>query len=301
MRRPAPLGDLDLNLIPALIALIEERSTTRAAARLGLAQSTVSGTLARLRILLDDPLLVRDGNALVPTVRALGMVATARPHLDGLVAAVGAALPFDPGTATGTFRLGCTDAVALAILPALTTCLRTRAPQARLSVRIGDYRTLPDMLARDEIGVALGYLRDDPRAQTRIKVLRRSDWVVLRDADTAPVPDATAFCARPHALVTPQGDLSGFADTALDDLGLSRRVDLGVSSFALLRSILPGSPLLATVPDFVARALTDDARLACNPCPVSLPPVANRMAWRDVTHRDPGEIWFRRLVEETFA
>lgn len=292
---------VDLNLVPAFVALIEERSTTRAAARLGLAQSTVSGTLARLRGMLGDPLLVRDGNALVPTARALDLLAATRPHLDGLTAALSAAQPFDPTTATRIFRLGCTDAVAMALLPGVMATLRRRAPGCRLSLRIGDYRNLPDMLARDEIGLALGYLRDDPRAQTRIKVLRRSDWVVLRDATTAPVTDVAAFCARPHALITPQGDLSGFADAALADLGLTRRVEIGITGFALLRDILRGSDLLATVPDFVARTFDGDPAFATDPCPIALPRVANRMAWRDTAHRDPAEAWFRNRVEAAFA
>ena len=64
------LSGLDLNLLVALDALLSERSVTRAAQRVGLSQPGMSNPLARLRRLLNDPLLVRQGATLVPTARA---------------------------------------------------------------------------------------------------------------------------------------------------------------------------------------------------------------------------------------
>jgi DNA-binding transcriptional LysR family regulator len=53
------LAAVDLNLLLALDALLAERHVTRAAARLGVTQSAASHALARLRVVLRDPLLVR--------------------------------------------------------------------------------------------------------------------------------------------------------------------------------------------------------------------------------------------------
>jgi DNA-binding transcriptional LysR family regulator len=64
------LSSIDLNLFLVLHAVLEERSATRAAARLNVTQSAVSNALARLRRLLDDPLVVRHGRGVVPTPRA---------------------------------------------------------------------------------------------------------------------------------------------------------------------------------------------------------------------------------------
>ena len=64
------LAGVDLNLLVALDALLAERSVTRAAERVGLSQPGMSNTLARLRKLFGDPLLVREGLTLVPTPRA---------------------------------------------------------------------------------------------------------------------------------------------------------------------------------------------------------------------------------------
>ncbi|PID35795.1 MAG: LysR family transcriptional regulator [Rhodobacterales bacterium] len=294
------LGSVDLNLLSALIALVEERSTVRAAARLHLAQSTVSGILARLREVFDDEILVRNGRVLEPTVRALELVRTAKPHMDALAAAVGATLEFDPGQDHRAFHLGCTDGVAYALLPKLTRILQETAPQCELVVRIGDFRTLPDMLATGEITTAVGYLRDNLSATTRVMTLFNAEWVVIRDAKQPPVTGLEDFCDRPHAIVTPRGNLTGFVDEKLAELGRSRHVAVGLSQFSLLLATLTGNDLIATVPDFIARSLQDFGGFAIDPCPVDVSPVANRLAWVSTAQQDPSQIWFRDLIKGTF-
>lgn len=295
------LGALDLNLLNALVALVEERSTVAAARRLGLAQSTVSGTLGRLRKTFSDELLVRKGRGLEPTPRALELMAACKPHLDGLAAAMGEVTPFDPSVDSRVFRLGCTDAVALAVLPFLTERLRTQSPNCDLSVRVGDYRALPGMLATGEVSTALAYLRDDPPANSKVRVLRNSPWVVLRDKSQPKIDGLNDFCGRPHALVTPAGDLEGFVDAQLAEKDVERRVVLGVSSFALLLTSLPGTDLISTVPDFVASALARIGDFEIDPCPVAVPPVTNTLAWRAVSDRDLAERWFRVTLTDVFA
>ena len=60
----------DLNLVPALAVLLEERHISRAAARLGLSQPATSRALQRLRALLGDPLLIRERDGYRLTARA---------------------------------------------------------------------------------------------------------------------------------------------------------------------------------------------------------------------------------------
>jgi LysR family transcriptional activator of mexEF-oprN operon len=305
MTRPDSEGPdlrrLDLNLLPVFRALMEERSATRAGARLFLSQPAVSGALARLREFFGDELLVREGRSFTPTPRATELMAGLLPHLEGLAAAISGAAAFEPETARRVFRIGCTDAVALAILPRLRDDLARLAPRCDLVLRIGDYRTLPDLLAAGDISAAAGFLRDALPDAAKQRVLRHAPWVVVRDAATPAVADAADFAARRHALVTPLGDLEGFVDEALAQAGLSRRVSIGVTSFALLAAALPGSDLVATVPDFVAGWLASLAGLAVDRLPVEVPPVANYLAWRTTADRDPAEIWLRERIVASFA
>ena len=301
MKTTNTIKSLDLNLLRILVALVEDPSTVRVAQRLLLSQPTVSGALARLRMVFGDELLARNGRDLEPTARALELMQSIKPHLDGLSAAISAAVPFDPAVDRRTFRFGCTDAVALAVLPQLSQMLNTEAPQCDLVVRVGDYLALPGKLARGEISLALGYLRHDPAENTKVKVLRHSPWVVIRDASTPKITGIDDFCARAHAIVTPLGDLTGFVDDALVALGKERHVVFGGTSFALLLSVLPGSNIVATVPDFVAKPLAALGNLSIDPLPIEIPPVKNTLAWRVVLDRVPAECWFRNKVTAIFA
>src|SRR6476660_9140442 len=102
------LDGVDLNLLPPLAALFDERHVTRAALRSGLSQPAMSRTLARLRRLFNDQLLIRDGSSYVLTPRAERIqrqLASLMPQLEPLFAAE----VFDPATANEHYRIAATD------------------------------------------------------------------------------------------------------------------------------------------------------------------------------------------------
>ena len=83
----ADLRTLDLNLLKTLDALLDERSVTRAAARLALTQPAVSGMLNRLRDYFEDPLFIRAPHGIVPTTRAEAMAAPVKRILADIACA----------------------------------------------------------------------------------------------------------------------------------------------------------------------------------------------------------------------
>src|ERR1700748_877848 len=95
----------DLNLMPVFVALMEERSVTRAAQRLGMTQPALSNALTRLRTTLRDPLFIRERYGIRPTQLAEELVpaiAEALAKIDGVILGQQA---FDPAEATQTFTI----------------------------------------------------------------------------------------------------------------------------------------------------------------------------------------------------
>ena len=88
--------NVDPGSLVALNVLLEERSVTRAAHRLGITQSSMSHRLARLRDELGDALFVRVGATLTPTPRALAIAGPLADALRALNAAVASPPAFDP-------------------------------------------------------------------------------------------------------------------------------------------------------------------------------------------------------------
>ncbi|EJT85853.1 LysR family transcriptional regulator [Pseudomonas putida S11] len=177
------------------------------------------------------------------------------------------------------FRIGLSDDAEFALLPQLLKRIRAEAPGIVLVVRRVNYLLMPTLLASGEISVGVSYTSELP-ANAKRKVLRRSMPKLLR-ADS--VPGAITlddFCARPHALVSFAGDLSGFIDEALEEIGRKRHVVLAVPQFNGLGSLLAGTDIVATVPDYTADALTAAGGLRAEDLPLDVRSFELHMAWR---------------------
>lgn len=269
------LRRVDLNLLIVFETLMHERSVTRAAEKLFLGQPAISAALSRLRNLFDDPLFVRTGRSMEPSARAHEIFALLSPALDSISTAVSRAAEFDPATSNAVFRIGLSDDAEFALL-------------------------MPTLLASGEISVGVSYTSELP-ANAKRKVLRRSMPKLLR-ADSVPGSiTLDDFCARPHALVSFAGDLSGFIDEALEDIGRKRHVVLAVPQFNGLGSLLAGTDIVATVPDYTADALTAAGGLRAEDLPIPVRSFELHMAWRGAQDNDPAERWLRSRIQMFFG
>lgn len=95
----------DFNLLLTLDALLDEGSVAGAARRLSLSPSAMSRALARLRETTGDPLLVRAGRGLVPTLRALALRAQVSQLVQEAHAVLRPQQEVDPASLERTFRL----------------------------------------------------------------------------------------------------------------------------------------------------------------------------------------------------
>src|SRR6266699_4979020 len=122
------LANLDLNLLVSLDALLQERSVSRAAARLGLSQPSLSGSLARLRRHFGDELLSRVGNRYELTPFALELAEKAAIALASVTRVFVSESDFDPARAEREFAVMISDYAITVLGPPLTTLLLERAP-----------------------------------------------------------------------------------------------------------------------------------------------------------------------------
>lgn len=287
---------LDLNLLKALDALLDERSVTRAADRLALTQPAVTGMLNRLRESFDDPLFVRAQRGIVPTLRAEQL---AMPVKQLLADVEGMLQPqaFDPLTANMIVKLASTDYALRAIVVPFLSALRQLAPNIRVSVLPIDNQGIQLQLDRGDIDLALVTV-EAVASGLHAKLLFEESYVCVMRSDH---PDAARkklslerFCALDHILVSPSGGrFQGVTDEALRKIGKSRRVTASVTSFLVLPEILRVSDLIAVVPRRLA--LHDDGLTVLEP-PVEIPGFSKMLAWHERTHHDEGYRWIRTLM-----
>lgn len=290
---------LDLNLLKAFDALLDERSVTRAAARLALTQPAVSGMLTRLRESFDDPLFVRTQRGVVPTPRAQELAGPVKRVL-GEIDAMLRPATFEPETATFTLSIAATDYALSAVVVPFLSVLRLRAPGIRVAVRSIEDARVQAQLERGDLDLALMTPESTPADLHARRLFDEQYVCALRQGH----PDAAGgslsldrFCALDHAMVSyAGGGFRGATDAALEKLGRERRVSLSVPSFLVLPEVLRSSDLVAVVP---RRLIAGAEGLVLIEPPIDIPGFTKVAAWHDRTHSDPGHAWARALLFET--
>jgi DNA-binding transcriptional LysR family regulator len=293
------LRSLDLNLLVALDALLQERNVTRAAARLELSQSAMSATLARLRQVFGDPLLLRTAGGMLPTSKALELAGPLRQVLGDIERLVRPPAAFDPARAELTFTIAASDYVEYAVLPQLVDFLEAAAPRARLQVRPMDFGEIGRQLESGEVDLGiLGAGFAPPNARSRPLFTER--FVCVARADHPRVRERLTlddFCALDHILVSPSG--GGFtaqADDALAAIGRRRHVRVSVPHFLLVPQILGRSDMLVVLPERLARGYGE--RFRTFELPFALLPITIVAVWHERTHRDPALGWLRQAIAD---
>jgi DNA-binding transcriptional LysR family regulator len=292
------LAQVDLNLLVALDVLLAERSVTRTAERLSLSQPAVSGTLARLRAVFGDELLVRTGRAMRPTPFAEALEAPLREALARLEDTVFAHPAFVPAHAERTFRVLATDYIALVLLRPLLEALTVEAPGVRVQVEAGALETLAARLLRGEVDLAL--LPENITASTGLPsstlFADRFVGAVWREhPDVGDTIDAAQLARLPY-LSYRRGEMRSNADVHLHALGMAPHADTTIESFVLGAFMLRGTRLVTFLQERLVRELAGAAAIRAVEPPVPLPPLVEAMCWHPRAASDPGHAWLRERI-----
>jgi LysR family transcriptional activator of mexEF-oprN operon len=295
---------IDLNALIVFMAVMRERSVTRAADRLLLGQPAVSHALNRLRELFDDPLFVRTRTGMEPTPRALAAFERLAPALGEIHAAVFDPPAFDPASASATLRLGVPDDLDPVLLPDLTARLAAEAPGIALVVRPADFRSIPDQLDAGDIDVAVSARPPALARGHAAETLRREGFLCLYDPRQFahdPCADLDSYTAAAHVLVSQAGQLTGAIDRQLAELGRSRRVVMAAARFASLPDLLSRAPLVASMPATCARLYARTRGLRAAAPPFEAPDFALSLIWPERLTADPLHAWARGLLRTLVA
>jgi DNA-binding transcriptional LysR family regulator len=294
------LAALDLNMLPALRALLQERSVTRAAARLGLRQPAASAALRRLRTHFKDPLLLRTG----PTYELSPLAAALLAQVEQVLAAAEAVLleraNFDSATSRRRFTVMATDAD---FLPVCDRVLRHLA-------------TCPG-ITLDLIPVTAAALHDLETALHGVDLLLMPRGAASGYPSTSLWDDEWALVVGDHALIdggrlTPErlsrmiwiepfrGALK--AATCMDAWGVQPRAQISAPSATLLLILLRDSPQHATILQRrVAEQLSTLGGIRVLDGPAPPPPLQMAQWWHPSRADDPGHSWLRSVLRRAAA
>lgn len=290
---------MDLNLLTALDALLDEGGVGAAADRLHLSQPAMSRTLGRIRRATGDQILVRSGREMLPTPYAEQI----RDEVHQLVTRAQAVLTptaeVDPATLERTFTLQCNDVIAGALLPRIAAVLADTAPGVCLRL-LGEADTSADELRRGHVDLRITDAAPE-HTDTRATTVLTDTLAVVGRHDLPYDPSAwEGLAALAHVVISRRGRTHDRIDDLLAERRLSRRVAFTVPTLALALRMVTDGQLITIAP----KTLTEPAlppSLRTYPLPAPTPAVPAVLAWHARHDRDAAHRWLRTLVADALT
>lgn len=298
---------LDLNLLLTFDALMRTRSVTLAGERIGLTQSATSNALQRLRDAFGDPLFVRTPAGMQPTALAMNMGTEISEVIERIQRVLEGSRVFDPATSEHTFRILVSDIAQVTLIPDFMRLLRERAPNVDLVNLSLPLRHAKEALAAGELDLAVGFIPElgpDYHRQS----LDQERWTCIVSQHHGSIGDTLTqaqYLEAAHLSYRPPASIHASLDKLLDaqfeGRSVRRRIALSVPYFSGMAITVARTDLILTAPTALAHAMTEMAPVRIVPLPFDLPPIDLNMQWHDQVHRDPANIWFRRIFASSYA
>ncbi|MGN1289483.1 MAG: LysR family transcriptional regulator [Bradyrhizobium sp.] len=293
------LNSLDLNLLVALDALLRDASVSRAAMRLSLSQPATSHALQRLRDLIGDPLLVRNGARMELTPRAQALRSPLAQALDQ-VRTLFISDEFDAARSERHFRLMMPDLAVELLMPPLMEKVTRLAPNVTIDVvpwRSSPIFT-PDFARTIDLVISIG---DSFKGFHRQRLYTDIDALAVRRRHPVggKLRKREAFLAARHVGVIIRGHNEDLIDTWLRTKGIERRIALVVPGYIEALHVTARTDLVAFVPRRLISALSKQLSLVTVTPPLDPGIDEQHMFYPTRAQMDPGSIWLRKLMLET--
>lgn len=292
---------IDLNLLIALDALLAERNVTRAAARMHMTQSAMSGVLARLREHLGDPLLVPVGRSLRLTPRAEALVQPVRDIILKVDATLGVEPEFDPATADRAFVVIASDYVCQVLMTEALRRIALQAPHLRFEMRPTSTGMAQELeQGRVDFLVTPSHLAVPSQPQALLfedsyQVIACAQHPELRGSITA-----EQYRALGHVVYQNEnGSRPWFEQWWANEHGDTRRIEVLSHGFVLMPRYVIGTRRIATVQTRLAHMFGQSMPVQVLQPPLPTPRLAEVLQWHSTRDEDPAIRWVREQIVET--
>lgn len=293
------LRQVDLNLLIIFAVIAEERSVTKASARLLLSQPAVSRALQRARSMFQDELVIRSSSGFELTLRGrkiLQELEQLLPKIESLV------VPsvFDPKRERSSFRISGPDNVCMALLPHL--CRRYTNELSKVNFDFLPWQAdAVDMVERGKLDLIL-HIIDDGLLPSHLSSERlyREDWIcaVGRHSKFGDGLTLKQYLGAEHLTVTTLPSVQNIPDRQLAALGAKRRSSVRMPYFGAALGCLPGTELVLTLTNGMRQMVERNSTLRIVKAPPELRPFHFLMVWHPRLTTDARHTWLRQAIRQ---
>ncbi|MDE2441545.1 MAG: LysR family transcriptional regulator [Betaproteobacteria bacterium] len=294
---------LDLNLIVALDAVLEEASVTKAAERLNLTQPALSSALARLREYFGDELLVQVGRRMVPTPYAQSLRPLAARMLREAQLLVASSSGFDPATSKRRFRISASDYIVTVLITPLMARFATIAPGVGLDI-VPTGPQLLEQLDRGSIDCVISpedfLVHSHPS-----EVLFEDQHVIVgwagNPALSGEVNLDTLLELGHVATSIGAGAIPSFARQQMRLYRERLKIEATVPNFSAIPAMLIGSHRVSILQARLARFFSATMPIVIKPLPFDMPPLREVAQYHSTRVNDVGLRWLVDRLKDVAA
>ncbi len=218
-RMESTLRGVDLNLLTVFDAVMQEQNITRAAHNLGMSQPAVSNAVARLKVMFNDELFMRQGRGIQPTQRARQLFGPIRQALQLIRNELPSSV-FSPETSTRLFKLAICSPCDIRFAPKIMSSIYEQAPSVQLHLDAEFDRKLAERMRYQEIDFVIDYARFDEQGFSSTEIFQ--DELVVVAAKSHPRMQGAvtreALANEQHAKLSKIHGQRSFSEQAYRDL-----------------------------------------------------------------------------------
>ncbi len=296
-RMESALREVDLNLLTVFDAVMQEQNITRAAHNLGMSQPAVSNAVARLKVMFNDELFVRQGRGISPTQRARQLFDPIRQALQLIRNELPSSV-FVPHTSTRQFKLAICSPCDLRFAPQIMTQVDHEAPSIQLHLEAEFDRQVSERMRYQEVDFVIDYSRFDQQGFSSQEIFQ-DELVVVASHSHPRLGDSITpeqLHQEKHAKLSQLHGQRGFSEQAYRELDVPAHYE--GASLSNLLYVVGQSELVTIAPRWMVETVANQDLLKVMTFPYENRAIQGYLSWHESSEKDKGHTWLReRLVE----
>ncbi|WJG21231.1 transcriptional regulator LeuO [Vibrio furnissii] len=291
-RMESTLRGVDLNLLTVFDAVMQEQNITRAAHNLGMSQPAVSNAVARLKVMFNDELFMRQGRGIQPTQRARQLFGPIRQALQLIRNELPSSV-FSPETSTRLFKLAICSPCDIRFAPKIMSRIYEQAPNVQLHLDAEFDRKLAERMRYQEIDFVIDYARFDEQGFSSTEIFQ--DELVVVAAKSHPriqgAVSPEALANEQHAKLSKIHGQRSFSEQAYRDLDCQPSYE--GTSLSNVLYVVGQSELVTIAPRWMVENAANKDQLQVLEFPFDNGNISGYLSWHESSEKDKGHIWLR--------
>ncbi|MFB9135262.1 transcriptional regulator LeuO [Vibrio sp. AK197] len=291
-RMESTLRGVDLNLLTVFDAVMQEQNITRAAHNLGMSQPAVSNAVARLKVMFNDELFMRQGRGIQPTQRARQLFGPVRQALQLIRNELPSSI-FTPDTSTRLFKMAICSPCDMRFAPRIMQTIHSKAPNVQLHLDAEFSSNLAERLRFQEIDFIIDYSRFDEPGYSSTEIFQDELVVVASKSHPRIQGSVTApdLLEERHAKLSHVHGLRSFSELAYSDLDVKSYYE--GTSLSNVLYVVSQSELVTIAPRWMVENAVNKDQLQVLPLPYTNSQISGYLSWHESSEKDKGHIWLR--------